>query len=82
MLPGEIDPAAQVPMEDLKNIRTQLEAVLSGQNGILTEGNLTIWIAKLKTAERTLERFRVCMADEVKQKETMRDRWMELRFPK
>lgn len=79
MLPDEIDDAANLPMVDLENIRHQIEAVLSGKEGILTEGNLTIWQSKLKTAERTLERFRVCMADEVRQKNLYRDRWLELR---
>jgi hypothetical protein len=80
MLPHEIDPAAQVPREDLKNIREQLDAVLSGKPGILTEGNLTIWISKLRSAEAALDRFRVCMADEVQQKERLIERNLNCRL--
>ena len=69
MLPPEIEPFAQAHQDDLKNIREQIAAVLSGQEGILTQGNLTIWMSKLQSTERALERFKVCMLDEVKQKE-------------
>ena len=80
MLPSEIEPFAQAHQDDLKNIREQIAAVLSGQEGILTQGNLTIMMSKLQSTERALERFKVCMTDEVKQKESYRTKALDCRL--
>jgi hypothetical protein len=79
MLPNEIEPAADAGLEALQEIRIILGlAKTSDQKQFtLTEEELKQIQSRVEFADRTITRFKVCMADEVRQKTSFRKKLME-----
>ena len=71
MLPHEIEPYADAHIEELKTLSDQL-AEYDRYSVPPPIERLAEWFVIAKNAERALHRFKVCMADEVEQKERYR----------
>ena len=69
MLPPEIDPFANLHKERLDIVRERLAQARDGEGEPLTQQELATFARWLNHAISGFERFRICMADEVKQKE-------------
>ena len=84
MLPDEIDPFADMHRENLKFVHellAKLEQSHIPDIGIPVS-EIRMARAQVQGARHGFERFRVCMADEVRQKNLYRDSWLELRDQK
>jgi hypothetical protein len=67
MLPGEIAPFADHHMNELEAVRQTLMQI-HATNQPIPEIRFNAIMDQLKSAQDALYRFKVCMADEVKQK--------------
>lgn len=69
MLPHEIDPFAEHHIKVLIEIARRLEHDIQNDTFTLTKDEALVWHGQLTDASRALIRFKVCMNDEVMQKE-------------
>jgi len=69
MLPPEIDPFADHHIEKLTEIQDRMKAATTHSQFPITMDELNNWVLQLSSTKNALTRFKICMADEVKQKE-------------
>lgn len=70
MLPGEIEPFANHHIEKLTEIEAALHPSHRNKVGlVITGAEVAEWCETVDAAANALTRFKVCMADEVEQKQ-------------
>ena len=69
MLPNEIEPFADHHIKTLTEIQDRMNAAFTHSQFPITMDELNEWAIQLRSAKNALTRFKICMADEVKQKE-------------
>lgn len=79
MLPNEIEPFADHHIEELEAIARLLRETRDDDEIVIPEIYIDAAMDRVSNAQEAFRRFKVCMADEVRQKVLYRDRWLELR---
>lgn len=72
MLPNEIAPFADYHIKHLEEVRQLLQSIAGSYDGVavgITQHDVAVAVSKTTQAIAGFHRFKVCMADEVKQKE-------------
>lgn len=78
MLPPENAPFADAHIENLEVVRQTLIRILEGIDTSTEE--LESCIENVRSAKRGFERYKVCFADEVKQKERLHEKALHCRL--
>ena len=77
MLIHENEPFADQHILNLSSVRNLLEKIADNpETEFFTKNEAGLAIGLIDDARRGFYRYKMCFADEVKQKETMRDRWL------
>lgn len=84
MLPGEINEFGDHHINRLREIGNEITMLIGATNRSsetvkVDKETLEEWRAQLRSSTEAVVRFKVCMADEVQQKELYRNRWLNLK---
>lgn len=82
MLPNENEPFADHHVAALETVIENLDSLLNNLPAGTSPEQVVADVRKLRDVQNALYRYKICFADEVRQKTLYRNRWMEIRFRK
>lgn len=80
MLPHEIEPFADHHIEELEAVQNLLIEIRKDDTIDVPDAYIAAALNRLGSAKQAFYRFKVCMADEVKQKEQLRKKALDCRL--